>query len=183
MIPTSTATPSRFTPESYVEKESAPVYLVKAPTYRDVIEFHKELTLAGARYPANSELAEALNSGIADLGDDYASFKETIDRYGAGIKLEGEEGVRLEGVINALRNVEYQPLLQLLAAREKYIGLSAIIAAQMFLVGWENVEFLYERKLNRVPDALLQKLPLEDVIAIGNHARTLMQPTAEQTKN
>lgn len=183
MIPTSTATPSRFTPKTYDGQENPPVFLVKTPSYRDVIEFHKELTLAGARYPSDSEIGEALATGLADLGEGYQDFKEVVDRFSAGQELEPDEKFKLDFLTDALRNVEYVPLLQLMAMRDKYMTLSSYVAAQMFLLGWENLDKPFERKLNRVPESVLQTLSLQDVMAIGTHARLLMMPTADQTKN
>ena len=69
----------------------------------------------------------------------------------------------------------------LLAARERYTRTAPIVAAQLFLRGWEGLAIKYEARAGRVTTACLSALPAEHVSAIGRKALELMHQIPEQT--
>src|SRR5690606_11286824 len=90
---------------------------------------------------------------------------------------------RIEGIVAQLQGI-YPDLDRLLAARERWHQTAPIVAAQMFLRGWEGVEVKFEQRGGKVTEAALSAIPVEDLVAVGTKALGLMQGLAgEPEKN
>lgn len=77
----------------------------------------------------------------------------------------------------------YPPYAQMRADNASFALGRGVVAAQMFLVGWENVPRPFARTDAGVPEALLAQLPEHHLIAIGAEVERLMAPTEPEAKN
>ena len=204
-------TPDRFTPPELEGQKGAPVYLIQPTDLLGKAAFRRELRAMGVSYPSTAELMEALRAGIrAGLAEDQQQgFLDLLDRAedhrsamadAVRAVAEADEEER-EGLIkdmpqlseadaydlNTLErdmHLHYPPYAELLADRTYYLEVAPILAAQHFLVGWENVDARFTRKRGVVAlDLLESAMPEDRIKLIGNRAMTLMQPSRDEAKN
>jgi hypothetical protein len=183
-LPLSTRDLVRFTPPDREGQDDAPVYLLAVPTYRDVIKWRHAVRAEGAQYPGDGEMLSCLRAAVTALvsADEQGSWFETLDQYEAATEKTDDLNKELNGIADSLK--AYWPeISQLIAARGFYLELAPLIAAQMFLRGWENVAPKFERRGGLVPEALLDKIGRSDAALIGFRAIALMEPTETQSKN
>ena len=77
----------------------------------------------------------------------------------------------------------YPPYAAKLADQSVYHEYAGLVAARMFLVGWEGLEEEFKRQRNGVPDHVLSYIPTAHLIAIGGEVQRLMEPGVSRLKN
>ncbi len=161
-----------------------PVYLIAAADAFQRAAFPAAMTEHGCRWPAGGEVVRALRRAVefcvepqqqpelAEILDEAEVLPE--ERWPASLEVQiGDMTAQLRG--------HFPDLDALLAARERYARTSPIVAAQLFLRGWEGLGIKYEARGGRVTTACLSALPAEHVSAIGRKALELMRQIPEQT--
>lgn len=192
-LPISPKIPRRFTPSHYLDangqpNEGAPVYIIKAATRREKLAFDHEVSASGAGAVTTSELYERLREGIAAvvLEEDRPRLIELVDQAEV---LQRENKPVDDDLARDLAEIQrtirphYPPFAQAEAAQQYRLNLMVLIAAQMFLIGWENVSVPFERRAGKVPDEVMELLPERDCTAIGWQALALIFPSEDQSKN
>lgn len=204
-------TPVRFTPGDLIDTPGAPVYLIEPGTSRTRAVFRRELVAQGVQYPAPAIVFETLRDGVRhgiveDLREGWltlidraeevgsqrtAALKALADEPGDGSdrllpdlpELEPGERVDLAAIERDMR-LNYPPYAALLADQSFYLEMAPIVAAQHFLVGWENVDQTFARERGIVDLALLDRaVPEGHIRAIGFRAMSLLTPDAAAAKN
>lgn len=176
----------RFTPPGE-QGESPPVYLIAVPTLMQRAAFRRDVTAAGARYPGQEEMFEALRAGVRAVVEEEAqpALLETLDAaQAAGDGLaEDAELVRDMAEIEKAMRRHHPPYAALEAERAYWLSVAPIVAARHFLRGWEGVEPPFRRVAGLVPEELLAQLPDGHVEAFGWDAISLLSPSRVQAKN
>lgn len=72
---------------------------------------------------------------------------------------------------------------RMLAERVHYLQIAPLLAAQLFLKGWEGVAVKFRRQADRVADDCLMQIPEDHLTAIGWKVMSMFRPTDAQTKN
>ncbi len=207
----STPAPDRFTPEALKGKKGAPVYLIRPADMLAKAAFRRDLAAMGANYPSAVVVLETLRDGVRhgiapdqrtelltliDRADDVQS-QLTEAMIAASERGEGDDDsiiADLPALTVAERadlaelerdmRIHFRPYAQLLADRRYFLDVAPILAAQTFLVGWENVPETFSQTRGVVDSALLERaVPEAHVIAIGHRAMALMRPDADAEKN
>ena len=93
-------------------------------------------------------------------------------------ELQGAEFAALQ--IQLLQVPAYATLV---AAREFYLNVAPILAAQHFLAGWENVAVAVETARGQITEACLAQLDRTHVLEAGWYAISLMSVSKEQAAN
>jgi hypothetical protein len=161
-----------------------PVYLIAAADAFQRAAFPAAMTEHGCRWPAGGEVVRALRRAVefcvepqqqpelAEILDEAEVLPE--ERWPAALEVQiGDMTAQLRG--------HFPDLDALLAARERYTRTAPIVAAQLFLRGWEGLAIRYEARAGRVTTACLSALPPEHVAAIGRKALELMRGLPEET--
>jgi len=209
----STKHPIRYTPEHLREQPGAPVYLLKVPTIRDRLAHQRELQAEGAAWQSDEQILAALLQALdrqldpplaqemravlerhaqakkerAERAADAGAAAEQADQAAAAEHAEQERMfAELTQKVAELEQamVRADPAYRrLVAERAEYMQLAPLIAAQMFLLGWENVEHRFERLNGRASDDCLMRLPQDHLLLIGWEAIRHFRPAEEQAKN
>lgn len=146
MIALTTTEPVRFTPAFMAGKEGAPVFLIRPGSVVERAQL--EAALAAPPYNAGRvfpwDLADAASDAARALlaGDDLGQVLEALAAMKAALgitALPDAQRQLLVGIDEALTThwPEYAALRQQEARRDELLPL---LAAQRFLVGWENIE-------------------------------------------
>lgn len=168
--------------------DSPPRYLVKVPTFMERAAFRRDLTATGARFHSDEDLLVVLRRQVAAAlePDDPEAERllGIIDDYRAAPRGEAapelrEEVDRLEQVIRGASS-EYAAMV---AARAHWLEVAPIVACRHFLRGTENPDHVFARKNGLVSEADLGTLPEGEMMEVGYHIMSLMQPTKAQEKN
>lgn len=204
MIVLSTATPDRFTPAHYNGQADAPVYLIEPATLRRRAQYYAALTAAGVRLPPQGEMFEALRRGAKEIvaENELAIALDLIDRLETqqtapaeklkedqknALKLTADDLARLNLLTDALRQAKFLPFTRWEAAQNYWYEMSPLIAADMFLVGWEHVTAPFPQKSGAgasITEGMLEAvIPARDIHAIGWRAIHLMNLDNEAKKN
>lgn len=171
-----------------------PAYLVAAATVFERANFRPAMLAHGCLWPDTAELLRVLRAAIPVCVEDHqhAALVELLDQA----ELLGDESswtfdvtAGIDSLTAQLRGL-YPDLDRLLAARSRWTETAPLVAAQMFLRGWENVrdrqgcDLPFQQRAGRVTDDCLTAMPLDDLVAVGQFALALMQGlTEEQEKN
>lgn len=202
--------PLRFTPEHRTGEEKPPVYLIAVPTLLTRADFRREVAAAGLLWHDDSDMFEGLRAAVRACmdPDTAAETIAAIDKHvaarrereeaareaapGAGAENgtaapQDDEAFLALGVqvaeLEARMQRVHPPYKRMLAERAHFLAAAPILAAQMFLQGWENAGVTFERIDGYASDDCLMRLPEEDVRAIGWKVMSLFRPTEQQTKN
>lgn len=187
-LPVSSKTPVRFTPSSAADQDPAPVYLIRPPGLRDKIEWRREVAVMGARWHTDETMLAALRAGVSAViaEDQHAQCFEVLDRVEAA--RERGEGVDEETIELATRierevRRHYPRYCDMEAERAHWLEVAPFVAAQMFLVGWENGPGKFKGYRGGASESALAAIPEAHVNMIGNRAISLMSPSATERKN
>lgn len=199
MLPISAREPVRFTPDHYRDEDGAvpagaPVYLIAVPTLRGKAEFNRACVAAGLVTHDRAAMIATLREGVAaQIEEDQAGpLLDMLDRIEAAGAGSGGDG---SGAEPDPRDLEDFVVLQndmrrhwpkyaaMVADGVHYQQMAPVIAAQIFLAGWEEIEAPFLRRNGQVGEELLCLLPEEDVIAIGIRALALFAPSEAEAKN
>lgn len=123
------------------------------------------------------QLGEALMSGEIDIQTDAGQerFNESMARQN-----EYEQGL---AEVAQLVAQGYPPYATMRAANSAYALGRGLVAAQMFLLGWENLPGDVSRGPDGVPDAVLARIPEHHLQGIGAEIERLFEPTEDEAKN
>lgn len=178
------------------------VYLLRVPAVLDRPVFRRELRRAGARSVSHLDLIAGLEAGLAAIAEQagepvpdeqlaavaehradierayellrQAPFDTSIDRDEAVRLLQAPPLVQaVEGVVRE----HWAAYRDLLADQEAYGEFAGIVAAQLFLRGWEGNLPAFTRRHDGGPDdKALSAIPLGDLLAIGVEVQLMMAP-------
>lgn len=185
-LPMSPSVPHRLVPSEYEPDDpGAPVYLISPATLMQRAEYRSTLSGFGVRHPSDAEFFAALRDGLKAVeAEADLAVLDTVESVAA------QEGALLdEATAKRMAHLrqwaaEYVPAFgALLRQRLRFDGVSTVLAAQMFLRGWENVNLTFARKDGVVPMDLLDQLPEEHVKEISDKAFALMSVTRAHAKN
>lgn len=166
------------------------VYTLAPLTFRERQAFRADMAREAGLYPSRPQLIEAMRVAITDLAP--ANTAELLVDIEAGTAVpddpkdhtsEDQAAVARLATIEAICAAA-PGYAELLAARQRYIGMLPWVAARHALRGWEGPSlppFWRERGL--VPADLLDLLPDDEVQGIGLLASDLMQPDARALGN
>jgi hypothetical protein len=176
--------PVRFCPREGEAETGAPVYFIRPASLKQRAAFNRALLAEGASYARDEEMRSVFRAGVEQMIDDrdQPAALNLVDRLDAGATLSTEEN-KAVAELERFIVVTYKPYSSLLAQRHFWLEMAPLLAAQMFLVGWENIDLPFEVKNGLVLEALLQALPMGDVNKIGMRALELSRPSEQQRKN
>lgn len=187
MLPISPATPLRVIPSAETLGDGAPVYLVRPATRRDRINFHAAMLEAGIQYQDDAKLRTTLREAVKALGDtDADALLALIDSVDALVAAGEPVPDDMRAHLNELEEaaIEGWPAYaRVIAGRTRWHMTAPLIAAARFLVGWERVDLPFRRVGGQVPDDLLDRLPEDDVRAIGQAALATFGVAEAERKN
>ncbi|MGB4101073.1 MAG: hypothetical protein WBK91_04115 [Alphaproteobacteria bacterium] len=177
---------SRFTPDKYAGKDNAPVYLVKAASQMEKMQWRRDCSLAGARFSSDAILFEEIRSGIETIIEpqERPELLELLDQQQAG-NTDGFTDQEKKTWLVLLQTLFdlHQPYREIQVARDYALEVMAYHAARRFLVGWENVPGEFKRQNGLVTDVALENIDDGDIQQIGWHAVTMNSVSKDQTKN
>lgn len=115
-----------------------------------------------------------IDAGDEDNEDHMAHFNELAKKMAPPLLIRQIESVILD---------QYQPYADRMADREVYPEFRGMVAAKMFLVGWEGIEAKFKRTKTGVPDDTLQHISRVHMLQIGGHMQQLLEPGIARLKN
>ena len=189
------------------------VYLLKVPTVADRPKYRHAVRTAGGKQWTELQMLGALADGVrAILGepDDQPRRDELlaeIDAYrermtaflgeirAGEIDAESDPVEFLKRVTAEMspppmvKEIErvvlehYPPYAGLVADREVYHEVAGLVAARMFLLGWEGLDAEFRRGRGEVSDDVLNAVPSLHLAQIGAEIERLMEPRTDKVKN
>lgn len=148
------------------DKEALDRYVVDIQDYRQQVSSVIDDYRQAARDQTPSEEAE---------GDDQVEFiKSLVDRMAPPASVAEVDRILLE---------HYPKYSRMVADRMVYQEVAGLVAARMFLVGWEGIDAKFRRTLTGVPDSLLSHLPPQHLVQIGARIQQLLEPSVNKLKN
>lgn len=157
-------------------------YLIAPLTYRERQNFRADLAREAGVYPQQPQMLEALRTAVKDSApDNAAELLEVIDRVEVNPSdLDAQSKL---GAIEAAMSI-HPVYSELLAARQRYMGMLPWVAARHSLRGWEGEGLpAFTRVRGAVPAEVLDELPPDDLEAVGWKAHNMMLPGASALKN
>lgn len=185
-LPLSARETVRYVPRDHLGDDVPPTFLLAVPTVLARAQWRREVAAAGARYPSDEVLIEALKAGIGRVVE--ASQQEEllalVEEWAATEPSErpADLGRRLTEIERAVRLHDLR-YARLEADRFYWLAVAPLKAFQLFVIGWENLDLAYEKVNGQVSEASLAALPEALVTEVGFHAIALMSPTEGQEKN
>jgi hypothetical protein len=166
-----------FTPDG-----SPRSYLIAPLTFRERQAFRADLAREGGLYPPRDQMLEALRAAVAEIAPGNAhELTAAIDAASAAPD-DAALQARLAAIEAACAAVP--AYAEMLAARQRYLGMLPWVAARHGLRGWDGPGLPpFTRVRGLVPADLLDLLPGEEVEAVGWRASALMHPGADAEKN
>lgn len=200
----------RFTPAHRANDPVPPVYLIAPMTWRQRAAWRADLAGAGiARLPTDEDFVRGVRAALEEVAPD--NLAECLDAVDAmlGVMAAGPmadappaaEGVepapdpdrdaeiaRRTAVLDAYGTVEramapHPRVAGMAAERARFNGLAPGLAAAHALRGWEGVPVPFVRRNGVVPDDALDRLPEDDLRAVGFRALELMRVSDTARKN
>lgn len=102
---------------------------------------------------------------------------------------EAEQRQNLEALARQMADLEQEmrradpAYARVLADNAHYTTIVPLLAAQMFLRGWEGLDAKFMRRGDRATDECLMKVPENDLLQVGWHVMGLFQVSEAQAKN
>lgn len=189
-------------------REGGPAYFLRVPDVADRAKWKHALITKGARKWSQLDLADACMQAIKRLLPDEEDAPERearlaeVEAYAQGIResvaaiLEErneettkalwaaiEMSPRLLAIFEAVSLAD-ETLARRAADNAVYAELAGLVAARMFLEGWEGegLPFFRRSKLG-LDDAMLRRVPTGDLVAIGERIAGLIEPSPERLGN
>ncbi len=175
-----------------------PVYLIRPPTVFDLEEIKARLAERGAiELPSDATLlaaAREIAEQLADVGEGErsAGYINLIDAAQAELMEGGMLPATAHRVETMYRSLSvFEDFAVLVAQRQRWLGMMPLIAAQMCLVGWENVvdredptrPLVFHRGRLGVPEDLMGRIPVSELRAAGRAAWDAGHVTQADAKN
>lgn len=204
MLPVSAKDIVRFplTPGSGVRADLT--LLLGVPGYLQRAAFRRDLRAAGANYPGEQALFQAVRDDLAELDpvnrDDLmgcieeveAQFQARMEILRAGRtdedmpRLADDLVKKLETITSMVRALGGR-YARVEGERQFFQDIWPFIALRHFLMGWEGAGASklppFRREHNQVPDAVLAGLSEAEIKAAGWHMAALMYPSADAVGN
>lgn len=181
MLPISAKDVHRLQPDG----EAGPTYLIKTPSFLERAAWRREVASAGARYPGDAALFQALKDDLKAVGPENLS--ELLARVDEVATMDREERTAdvmqaITPVIDMVRRLggDYA---RLEAERSHWVEIAPYVAAQRFLVGVEGGEVPVKPTQGGLDVATLAALPQDHVLACGWRAVDLMTLSRAAAKN
>lgn len=185
MIPLSAKDLLPFTPV-----EGGPTYQLAVPTMRQRAAYRRDVRAEGVRFVNDADLFELIRDGIRAVVETSAqgALLDTIDNYEPIMrdaeKLAADPGLYRDAVeIETTIERHYPPLAQALADRGEWMAVAPLVAFRHFVRGWEGLDVPYEARAGRVTEACLERIPENDIMAVGFRCIALMHPSQADAKN
>ena len=180
-------------------------YALRVPRVADVVQFRAEVRRAGGRQHGMLDLLRTARAGIEELmpdGDpDRSTCEQLIDAQSQKIRaalgpeiaaLPDEERAQILadafdieldlGQIVYEVERHYPPLAGMAADNEAYPGVAGIVAAGMFLEGWEGLDGEPKKRFGRLTDVSIEKIPATELVAIGAKVQAMMLASQHEKK-
>lgn len=181
MLPTSAKDVERFD-----APDADTTYLIATPSLLERAAYRRELAGAGAVYPSDAELLDAVRDDLRAVDPvNLGALLETLDLFeaqGADAADDVKADVlEMEGLVLPLGG-RYSAAR---AARQHFLEVAPIIAARRFLLGVEGEDAAsvpFKRVGQQTSDETLEALPPGHLMLIWLRAVARMQTTDEQKK-
>lgn len=178
------------------DEDGAPVYICRVPRLVDRTAYRRAVTAAGGRFPGDIEMMRELATALDRLlpESDDAEQREKLkalaaahaDAFRLFLDKKGEAPVMppdLQQTVEEASRADPR-FAGLMGDRMAYGEIAAIVAARMFLAGWENIAVPFRRTIaGGVPDDLVALIPYGDLFAISNAVSERMTPSEARLKN
>lgn len=189
MLPVDNGTPVRFDPPGLAA--SGGYVWLKIAGLIERAEWHRQVRAAGAQSVADRMLLDALRVAV-QAEEDAGTFSAAVaDAARLDLDRFGEQPL---AILNAEDMAAYNDMARFMIHRHPRFAalhsdrlhwndIAPVIAARMFVVGWEGVDGAFERKHGFTSDATLKRLGLVAMEQAGWQAITLMHVPEEVAKN
>lgn len=183
-------------------------YLLKVPTVYERARYRQQLAAHGARRHGTAALAAELRRGIEAVmaGDDVAEARAAllaaVDAGQAAfdqalaLVAQGDDAAVAEAwdaavahdrkleVLAAAVHDGHEPYRAMLADNQVYWQVAGLVAAKLFLAGWEGIDVPFRRNTQGVvPDELLAVIPEAHLPVISRELEGLLAPGEARAKN
>lgn len=172
-MPSATAV-EPYTPPSLSDRDTPPVFLLRAGTRQDRDLYQRLIIVTGLRYHPAQRLRDETMNGLRALWDE-ASFQQNAGRvraYWAAVDALGRSGegggnVDLDFPVDEARAIEallsrvsdaWEPVRRLGADNALFLLRSPAVMLSIVLMGWEGVDASYVREWGVVPLDALEKV-------------------------
>jgi hypothetical protein len=180
-------------------------YFLRVPKVADRHKFSRAVAEEGGQTWTAMQLANTLRDGLdkimPDDDEEKPNYLEIVDNYiegmTAALAVYREEPTR-ENLLNFMTvsvpdervgklfeavAQHYQPLRGRIADNAAYPDVVGVVAAKMFLVGWEGRPVIYRRTPEGIPEHLLEGIREHEFRAIGSRVSELLSPSEDRAKN
>jgi len=164
-------------------------YLLAVPTIPTRARFRSALAAAGVIAHAHAEFAAAARETLLEVNTEETlgllSLCDRVAEVGPSA-LEGDDAVRWKDVSNTLMRVDPR-YRQLVADNTYYLEMAPVIAARVFLTGWENTGLPFQPGLdglisNDLIEAVAEKFR-GDLFQIWVKIVAMLSPDQSAEKN
>ncbi len=166
--------------------ETPPVYLLATPTILERAKWRRSVLATGARWHDDDAMVACLKRGIAEVvaPAQEAALLDIVDRFADCDEGQapGDLAIDFEEIESTVQGA-YPAYAGLAADRAYWLSVAPILAAQHFLMGWENVEAPFAQRAGQLTENCLAMIPEAHVMEVGFKAIELMSPTADLAKN
>ena len=166
--------------------ETPPVYLLATPTILERAKWRRSVLATGARWHDDDAMVACLKRGIAEVvaPAQEAALLDIVDRFADCDEGQapGDLAIDFEEIERTVQGA-YPAYAGLAADRAYWLSVAPILAAQHFLMGWENVEAPFAQRAGQLTENCLAMIPEAHVMEVGLKAIELMSPTADLAKN
>lgn len=194
-------------PVALQPREGGPTYLLRVPRVADRAAYRREVAAAGGRQWGHLTLIEDVKATVERLlpGEDDRPEREArvaeLDAYAQGVRdafeawqadrsTENREALtdalrtsaRVDEIVGIVRSVDSASARKI-ADNEVYPQIAGLVAARMFLVGWRDLPAPFRRSAFGLDDALLDQVPTDDLVAIGQRVAELLEPPQDRLGN
>lgn len=180
MLPTDTSEIERFIPES-----SSVTYLIATPSVMERARFKRDLVAAGATFHDDAALLAALRDDLRAVHPaNLDHLLELLDQFEALADTDADPPLAAAVAdIERLGRVAAGRYAALLGERAFFNDVLPIIAARLFLVGWEGTDTPFARANGLTADRTLGLIPEATLRQIGARAFARMVLTGDLEKN
>lgn len=166
---------SRRAVEAFTPEGSPRTYQLAPLTYLERQNYRADMTRRCGPMPSQPMMLSALRAAIREASPgNAAELLAVVEAYEAEPENEDLKAriAALEAVAASVPVYAEQRALQ-----ERHLGMIPLVAAQHALRGWEGDMLpAFRRDRGIVPEALIEVLPEDELLAVGWKAFSLMQP-------
>jgi hypothetical protein len=158
-IPVESSEVERFTPSSLIEPmgDSAPVFLLRSPTERDLRRYNQLVGYDGLRWPSDDELNAAKLDAIKPpfwddkTAQDYrATFTTLEEKKRQEIALTDGEQQWLDELDAELTKIS-RPLNIIIQDRRDFLSITPLYSIAVYCRGWEGLVTEFRLEAGAIP--------------------------------